>query len=188
MKKILACISIAFLLTACSSDESGDSVATENTKTYEGSNFTVKLPLDWEVIEPVDFTSAFPAQTQVAFLNNVQHEVYTANANVTVRAVEEGTVTADFAKNMLGNAKSSLLEFVEIGNSEKIVMQGENEISGIIYEFQGKKSASNSIVTFRELYLVIGDQGIIFTASHLPDESENVVNQLNEMLDSFALK
>lgn len=188
MKKILSIAIIPFLFTGCFSSTDEESATTVNKKTYEGTNFTIQIPLDWEIIEPGDFTSEFPPQTQVAFLNNIQHEIYTANANVTIREVGETLTVADFAKNMTTSARNSLLGFEEIGNSEKTVMQGENEISAMLYEFQGKKSASDSIVRFKELYLVTNNQGIVFTVSHLPDESENVVNQLNEMLDSLALK
>lgn len=189
MKKILSLIAVPFILTGCFSSGSDDTnIPTVDKKAYEGTNFTVQIPLDWEVIEPGNFTSGFPTQTQVAFLNNIRHEIFTANANVTIREIAENTSATDFAKNMANSAKNSLLGYEELSNAEKVVMQGENEVSAMVYEFQGKKSASDSIIRFKELYIVANNQGIVLTVSHLPEEDETVVNLLNEMLDSFALK
>lgn len=152
---------------------------------YENEEFSIQLPKDWEVIEKNSYPSNVPAEIIVAFRSNIKNEIFTANLNIAKKELQEKEMTVrDFAKGSLAVTKNSLMNF-------NLIAEDEGEIGDIktyILEFEGKKTSSEAIIHFKQLY--IANNGLIYTltTSYLPTEDESVVNALQEMLDSFSLK
>lgn len=194
MKKILSLIFVAsFVLTSCGGS---DSDTTEDKKVadeadqviYETANFSIQIPKDWETIEKNNFTSNVPDQTMVGFRNNIKSDIFTANLNIAQKSVEETLVVKDLAKSTLAIIKTSLIGFEQINEAEDKMDFGEDGLATYRLEFEGKKSASEPMIHFKQLYVVNGGVGYTVTAAYQQGEDESVVNALDEMLNSFALK
>ena len=199
MKKILLPIILltSFLLTGClgfGGDEEStpaDSVNLENQPSkvaYETDAFLIIIDKDWESIEPDSFTSNIPQETIVGFRNNLKNQIFTANLNIGRFVVEEGTSSLDVAKRTISKAKQRLNNFKQTQSENYTLENGENDIETVIYDFEGKKTASEEIVHFRQLYVVNNTDAFTITAAYLPSEEESVVNLLDEMLKSFRLR
>lgn len=194
MKKILSLIlGASFLLTSCGggdSDTTADKkVADEANETvYETAGFSIQIPKDWETIEKNNFTSNVPEQTVVGFRNNIKSDIFTANLNIAQKSVEETLAVKDLAKSSLAIIKTSLIGFEQINENEDKMDYGEDGLVTYSLEFEGKKSASEPIIHFKQLYVVNGGVGYTITAARQQNEDEPVVNALDEMLNSFLLK
>ena len=111
-------ISTTLLFTACGDDEAvapEEDIQIAGLVTYEGSDFSLKIDQDWEIIEKNSFTSNVPVETVVDFRNNLKSEIFTANVNVSMVAVPETQSSEDFAKSSLAQARNSLVGFSEVG-------------------------------------------------------------------------
>lgn len=182
---------VSFLLTGCfggNSTPAPTDQSTGTTTTYQTTDFSINVPTDWDTIESKDFTSNIPKGTIVAFRNNIKSEVFTANLNISVTDLQEVITSQDFETSSKANIKSSLLGYTETSTAPQDVKSGTATLQGVMFEFQGKKSASDPILTFKQLYVVRDKTGYTLTAAYLPDEDASVVNSLTEMLNSFMLK
>lgn len=177
-KILVLFLTIPLTLTGCfgGEEDAGNIEVGAGKKLYEDPNFSIVIPDDWETITRADFTSNVPGSTVVAFRNNIRHEDFTANLSVSHNILEKEISLADFANSVMSRQKNSLLSFNQVSNEEDI------------YTFEGKQNASDPIVRFRQRFAVSGKSGFIVTAAYISDEDENVVNELQEMLDSFSLK
>ncbi len=155
---------------------------------YEGSDFSIIVNNNWEIIEPDSFTSNVPAETMVGFRNNVKSEVFTANLNIARFEVKEDINSQDLGKSTLAKAKQSLLSFQEISSENYSLEFGDETLDCIISDYQGKKAASEPIIHFRQLYVVNNSTAYIVTSAYLPSEQESTLTLLDEMLKSFRLK
>lgn len=191
-KLFFGAIITALLLTACGSDESDNSVAENPSQAsksnYETSEFKISYPADWEVIDSINYTSNVPPEIIVAFRSNIKSEVFTANLNISKNELNEEVSSLDFAKSSMAKAKSTLVSFEEINTENYSVEFNGEPIETLITEFQGKKIASDPAVRFKRLYLVKGNRAFTVSGAYLPTEDEGVINAIDEMLRSFALK
>lgn len=189
MKKLLILLSVPLLLTGCLGlgEDTSTSVPTAGEIEYSHTNFSIMIPQDWEIIEESDFTSSVPAETVVVFRNNIKSEIFTANVNVSVVDAEEMS-SQDLAVSSRTRAENSLVSFEEKSLTDVEVPFGEILIPGSRLIFTGKKSSSDPIIYFDQIYVINGGLGFIVTSSSLMEEDETVVNYLDRMLNSFALK
>jgi hypothetical protein len=179
-------ISSALLFTACSDDEAAnpeEDIQIAGLVTYEGNDFSLKMPQDWEIIEKNSFTSNVPVETVVDFRNNLKSEIFTANINLSMVAVPETQNSEDFAKSSLAQARNSLVAFTEIAQREESV----GILVGFVTEFSGKKTALEEKIQFKQLSVVQNGVGYSLTASFLPKEDIGVVELMDAMISSFAL-
>lgn len=177
------------LFTACGSDDADTDVeSTQGKNVYSAPEFQLLVPESWEIIEKGDFTSSVPSGTVVAFRNNVKNEIFTANISITQNDLEKGMSSVDLATSSLSKAKVSLVDYVKGEMKEFEVNKGEEKINGELVHFQGRKSASEPVVQFDQLYVVDGNTAFVLTAAYLATEDESVVKTAGEMLNSFALK
>lgn len=188
--KIAILLTTSILLTGCFGSSDGpEATSIEAGKMlYEGSGYQLIAPEEWEIIEKSDFTTSVPQETQVAFRNNIKSEIFTANVNVLVVDIDDSLSAEDFAISSKTKAKSSLISFTDLGSSNSEIPLGEITIPITKLAFSGKKTASETIIKFEQLYAVKDGLGYILTAAYLPEEDESVVKYMNEMLDSFSLK
>lgn len=193
-RKNLLVIGLATILglTGCfgGGDEEGSNQEIAGSKRiYETDNFALAVPLEWEVVEPEQFTSNVPSGTAVVFVNDVKSDRFTANLNVLrTNFTEENINRGDFAISSVEQARSTLTSFSE-GNIEEIEISfGEESIPGYISTFSGKRNATDPVIQWRQMTTIANGTGYTVSAAYISDENENVVKQLNEMLNSFALK
>lgn len=192
-KIFLGAIITALTLAACGSDESDESATVENPSqasksNYETNEFKISYPTQWEVIDSTSYTSNVPPEILVAFRNNIKNEVFTANLNISKNELNENINSLDFAKSSMAKAKSTLVSFEEINTENYSIEYGGEAIETLITEFQGKKTASEPVVRFKRLSLVWGNQAFTVSGAYLPGEDEAVIQAIDDMLRSFALK
>jgi hypothetical protein len=193
MKKLLLITFATMIgLTGCfGGGEEEEGIVTEATNQYsqyERSDFSLLYPSDWEILESEDFTSNVPSSTAVVFRNNLKNDIFTASLNISQSEITTGTTSKDFSLQTLNIQKYNLVGFNESIREEYIL---GDEITGektFISTFQGRKTATESLVEFKQLCIARNGFGIIVTAAYLPNEEQSVVMMLDEMLRSFALK
>lgn len=163
--------------------------------TYEKNDFTIQAPKDWEVLTSKDFPSNVPAGTLAVFRNNIKNEVFTANLSISQSDIETGSTSRDFSLKSLNAAKNSLVTFSEISQEElsinKVVQpDSTDEIADttMLATFQGRKTITEPLITFKQFCIAKSGYGIIVTASYLPTDDQSVVIALDTMLKSFRLK
>lgn len=187
----VAIISI-FGLTGCFGGDEEDGGSNQEIagtkKIYETNDFSIALPLDWEVVEESQFTSNVPSEAKVVFVNNLKSDRFTANVNIHVTQFTEEVSISDFATSSLEQARNTLTSFSEGQSSEISVSFGEESIPGIFLNFSGKRNSVDPLVQWQQLTVISDELGYTISGSYLSDENENVVKQVSEMLNSFALK
>lgn len=186
--KLLIAIACLSLLNGCLGIGEGSSSTTNLTVNtgeilYKGSNLSVIIPNTWEVLEKDSFTTTIPAGTIVVFRNNTKDDIFTANVNISSRALKTDINSTDYAKETLINAKKNLIEFKELGKETLTVGEEETYIT----KFEGRKSVQDPKLTFQQLFLVKNKVAYIVTAAYKQDEDENIVKSIEKMLHSFSL-
>ncbi|OGJ41801.1 hypothetical protein A3B60_00720 [Candidatus Peregrinibacteria bacterium RIFCSPLOWO2_01_FULL_39_12] len=181
------------LFSGCSSEEDKENPTNEATEnpnkiSYEETDFSLSIPSSWEVINKDSFTSNVPANTIVGFRNNIKNEGFTANLNITQTNLTEEISSEDFAKSSMAKTKNSLVNFAEINKDTTSVNSPDGEIEAYLAEMEGKKSANEPVVHFKQLHVVNKDKAYTITAAYLKEEDESVINMLDEMIGSFTLK
>ncbi|MFC1616312.1 hypothetical protein ACFL21_04165 [Patescibacteria group bacterium] len=170
----------------------GDSTPIEDLDNsyYQTDEFSIKIPMDWEIIESNKFPSNVPSELIVAFQSNIRNAKFTSTVSINkIFFGEEKTVNSDdFYKNSLRKIKNTLVNYEEISIDDIEIIRGEEFIPGVIVIYQGKQRAYDNIVRFRELYLGYGNFGYIVTAAYLTDEDESIVKNIEEMINSFQLQ
>ena len=200
MKKILTMISVALMLsifTGClgigEDDATTDGTQTEGKtqqsyKDFENKDFSIIYPENWEVLNEDSFTSNVPATTVVVFRNNIKSDIFTANLNVSQATIAEDTTSEDFALQTLNTEKYNLIGFTELKRENYTLGEGENTIKTFLITFQGRKTVTETLVEFKQICIARNGFGIIVTAAYLPNEDQNVVYQLDQMVKAFTLK
>jgi hypothetical protein len=187
MKRILLTASIAasLLLSACGASTTGATVDSNPPfYTYETAEFTMEVPLTWEVITA--FPSEYPQEIRVAFRNNVKDRDFVANLSV-IR--EDGTRTnMDHAQKKLSDHESTLLNFALLTQEELTLGFAGGESATILNSFEGKNGASAPLTRFMQTYLSKGNKLWTVTASYDPSEDDFTVERMDTMLRTFTLK
>lgn len=184
MKIKLNKISVIFItlitLASCGGGEIPTEEATSDMFTTE--NFSIRAPQDWEVLKNTDFPASVPKETIAVFKNKIKSHTFTANVNISQQEVNEGVTATDISKATKAKVKTSLLNYKELSEST------DKESTKITTVFEGKKSASDPMLRFKQVYAVKNTTAITITAAYLTNEDESVVKMIDEMLDSFTLK
>ncbi|MBT3864794.1 hypothetical protein HOF67_02065 [Candidatus Peregrinibacteria bacterium] len=192
--KLLAIILISIVsLTGCFGGD--DETPTEDPtagnsdySTYETTDFTLLAAKDWEVLTKDNFTSNVPPSTAVVIRNNIKSSIFTANLNVSQAQLTKDTTSKDFALQTLNTEKYNLVGFQELVREELNMPIGETSLSTFLTTFRGRKTVTEPILEFKQLYIAQNGYGIIVTAAYLTNEDESVVNKLDPMIRSFQLK
>lgn len=173
----------SLLLTACGNSDSTTTTSTtplkEGNKIYENDNFSLQIPMQWEAIDKSSFTSNVPAETIIGFRNHIKSDIFTANINIAQKEVDSTMPVKDFAKSSLEITRNNLIGYQLVNEKE-----GKNTYST---EFEGKKSASEQIIHFKQLHVINNSTAYTITGAYLPNEDESVVNAIGEMMESFML-
>lgn len=190
-------ITSLFSFTGCFGSDDVDTAATTDTGyvTYEKSDFTVTAPKDWEVLTDKNFPTNVPASTLAIFRNNIKSDVFTASFSVSQADIEKEITSKDFSIKSLNTIKNSLVGFQELSREDfgvkKVVAAGsEDEIldTTLLVTFQGRKTVTEPLLTFKQFCIAKNGYGLVVTASYLPNDDQSVVIKLDDMLKSFRLK
>ncbi|MFA5947623.1 MAG: hypothetical protein WC806_01450 [Candidatus Gracilibacteria bacterium] len=188
--KLLIAIACLSLLNGCLGIGEGTPTSSSTSLTagageilYKGSNLSIIIPDTWEILEKDSFTTTIPTGTIVVFRNNIKDDIFTANVNISSRALKTDINSTDYAKETLINAKKNLIEFKELGKETLIIGEEETYIT----KFEGRKSVQDPKLTFQQLFLVKNKVAYIVTAAYKQDEDENIVKSIDKMLHSFSL-
>ncbi len=178
-------------MTGCGgSDEETGTSETGGTgqAQYKATDFAIIIPSEWETLEAADFTSQVPGEARVAFRSNFKNESFTANLNIGQKKIEDTVSSSDFAKSNLATVKKNLLAFRLIATQKVTIPVGEDEeVEGILNQFEGKRVATDPIVEFKQISVVYNGIAYTVTGAFLANEDESIVKQLDQMLDSFSL-
>ena len=191
--KKLATIGIisSFLFAGCSGGGSTTSTTTtvkEGNVLYDNTAFSLQIPKQWEVIDKTSFTSNVPAETVVGFRNNIKSDIFTANVNIAQKTLTTPTLAKDFAKSSLEILRNNLIGYTLLNEKDGKMTYGKDGLATYSTEFEGKKSASEQIIHFKQLYVINNNIAYTVSAAYLPNEDKSVVTTIGEMLDSFSLK
>lgn len=177
------------ILSGCASSNQNQRVTTdERTRIVENSEFGVRIPREWDVIEPKDFTSEVPRETQLVFLNNIKNEDYTATVNITKNVLLEPKVTLDYAKEKINQAKQSLYNFKEIKRDVVKIPVGGQEIDTYIITYEGKQAPDQILGRFNQTFAVKDKSAYIITGTYSTVENANTIAAVEDMIKSFSLK
>lgn len=193
MRKLLTYLVIlsSLLLSACGSDENQQDQNQDQpgNTTFQGDNFTITYPTEWEVITPEDLPAETPTNVLVGIRNNIRSEIFTANVNVLRSpALTEGQTLEDLAKDTEQKAKNNLLEYQKLGNEDKEITMGDQTIDAKMLEYEGKISASSPLVHFTQVLVFTDSNGFVITGAYLPNEAENVRESISQIINSFQIK
>ena len=152
----------------------------EGNVVYDGGTFSLQVPKSWETIDKTSFNSNVPEETIIGFRNNIKSDLFTANINIAQKELASADTTVkDFAKSSLEVLKNNLIGY-------QLLNEKDNKTS-YFTEFEGKKSASEQIIHFRQLYMIQNSTAYTITGSYLTNEDGSVVTAIGDMLDSFIL-
>ncbi len=192
MKQILATLLLASLsLTACGgSDESTEGETTESEQNfyfkYETADFSMEVPDQWEIID--SFTSEYPDELRVAFKNNVQSSIFTANVTVIRTENAHSETSYDFGQRLLADHKATLINY-ELISQEVISLEvGGAASKTSLSKFEGKNESSGPLLNFMQVSLTSGSEALVATATYRSGEDEFTVEELETMLKSFSVK
>jgi len=187
---ILFLLSSSLFLTACFGSDTNDT-GTNSTivgREYSGQNYSILVPMDWEIIEQNKFTSSIPADIDVGFRSNIKNETFTANTSIAINSFEEDIQIKDFALATLSKARKNLYAFKEISFNEDTVDSTIGPLSSYVMEFEGRKTSKDSLVKFIQVFVEKNKIIYTITGAYAENEDESIVKTLIEMINSFTLK
>ncbi len=160
----------------------------ERSRIIEHSEFTLKIPREWDSIEPKDFTNEVPQNTLMVLRNNVKNENFTANVNILKNNLQIPKETLEYAKEVINRQKNGLYNYKETKRDLVKTQIGEKKFDTYMVYFEGKKSPESEMVKFIQTFGVKANFAYIVTGAVSPNENSNTVNVVEEIVKTFALK
>ncbi len=175
--------------TSGSSSSSGTEQAgpSAELKSYDNGEIFITFPSNWEIIQPKDFTSEVPEETQVVIRNNVKNETYTANTNVVKNIIRQGTSTIDYAKDVLSRQKNGLIGYRELSRDLVNIQIGGQNVETYRVVFEAKLNPEDPTLRFEQTYGVKGTSGYIILGATSLQETTTVVNSVSDTVKSFRI-
>lgn len=185
MKKLLCFIFASILFASCSSVSTG----TDDNPlfyTYETSDYQMDIPDTWEIIN--NFDSSYPSGIEIAFRNNIKDQKFIANVNIIHEKSQKSLSNADISQEKLKDNSGTLINYSLDSQSEIDLKIGSSDTATFLNKFSGKNKSDGYTFNFMQTYLTKGEDVWIVTATNLTDEDEFVVERMEAMLKTFALK
>lgn len=185
-------ISTSILLSGCfGTDDAGSIPAPDDTsnetKTYTSSEFSIKFPASWDVIDPKDFTSEIPPETVVALRNNIKNDTYTANINIVKNSLQTSKSSLDYAKEILNRQKTGLLDYKETKREiVKIIVSGQPQET-YYTEFEARLNQTDPIIKFVQTYAVKDRAGYIAMGAYSMQENSVVSEQVKTSVKTLNI-
>ncbi len=183
-------ILMTFFFSGCMNLQGNTTTKTDDPrlKTYDSSDFSLKTPKDWEIIEKKDFTADVPDVTVVVFRNNIKNETFTANVNIVKNYLQETMPTLEYAKNVLNRQKGGLFNFKENKREELKLKVGGQDTSTIFIQFEAKKGTDQPTVRYIQTYAVKEKWAFIITGALSTKENDVVLQSIENIIKSFQVK
>lgn len=194
MKKLtltIAAIVATLTLTGCSLLGGGSDTSSgtgDTTQTYTTGDYEITVPKAWQRTTKAEFTSDIPKNTDVTFSANRKNEAFLTNVAVTKNILSEPINTLDYAKIVLENQKNLLLNYVEKSRDEIDVNVGGKPVKTWLVSFEGKRTATDPVIGFTQLYLVKDKTAYIATGAYITSEDSEVKKEADTIVRSLTVK
>lgn len=194
-KKLIISLALASLaFTGCLSFDGGGTdtnnnqgLPTDSSKNYDNGQVSLQYPSNWELIEPKDFTSEIPKETQVVIRNNIKNENFTANINVVKNDLQVEKSALDYAKEVLNRQKTGLLDYKETKREIITAVMGGSSQETYYVEFEARLNPSDPITKHFQTYGVKGQFGYIILGSASTAENSAVLDVLQTVVKGFKV-
>lgn len=193
-KKVIITLALASLtFTGCLSFDGGGTSNTDqglpadSSKNYDNGQVSFQYPSNWELIEPKDFTSEIPKETQVVVRNNIKNENFTANINVVKNDLQVEKSALDYAKEVLNRQRTGLLDYKETKREIITAVMGGSSQETYYVEFEARLNPSDPITKHFQTYGVKGRFGYIILASSSSAENSAVIDVLQKIVKAFKV-
>ncbi|MCD6109228.1 hypothetical protein J7J83_00480 [bacterium] len=187
----LIILTSVFTFTGCfdSNDNADTTNRLKNFIVYKAPTFSISIPNQWQTIEPKDFTSNIPKETQIIFRDNIQNSTFTTNANVTKRILSRATNSLNYGKEIMAENKQTLLNFREISRDEdfNIAIGGQMQKSLFVL-FEGKENEVEPTIRIAQTYAVNSSDAYTVTVAYLPDTSDLQAETSKNIVKSFKVE
>lgn len=181
-------------LTACanpfaSGGNTGKTATVDDLhKLFDTAEFSVVIPKDWEIIQEPDFTNEVPVETHVVFRNNVKNETFTANVVIVKNFLQTSVPSLEYAKMVINRQKLGLFGYKENSKDSYKIKIGGKEEETYFTRFEAKKSSDEKLIKYSQTYAVKGNNAYIVLGSVSPQENQNTVKTIEDIVKSFAIK
>lgn len=157
------------------------------TRVYNNNEFSISFPASWDIIQPKDFTSDIPSETQVVLRNNLKNEDFTANINVIKHSFQTAKNSLDYGQEILNRQKNGLLNYRE--TKKEIVKRsiGGQSVDTYVVEFEAKLNQTDPILKFVQTFATKDNNGYTALGSYSQLENTIVINQVNQTIQSFQV-
>lgn len=194
-KKILSILllSTAFTLSGCFSADNQTGTSTDanadntETRTYQNSQFSLSFPGTWDVIEPKDFTSEIPRETQLVIRNNIKNDTFTANINIVRNDLQLALSSLDYAKEIINRQRTGLLDYKETKREIINIQVGGQSQETYYTEFEARLNQTDPVTKFVQTYAVKDKAGYIMMGAYSTQENTPVIDQINNTVKSFKV-
>ena len=157
-------------------------------RVVDNTEFTLRIPREWDVIEAKDFTSDVPKETMLVVRNNVKNDDFTTNVNIVRKNLQTTQATLEYAKEVINRQKSGLLNYVEDKRDVSKMHIGNTQVDSYITTFEAKKDPESILVRFVQTYAVKDKLAYIITGSYSTKESSDNIKSTEDIVKSFSLK
>jgi hypothetical protein len=158
-----------------------------NSKTFSNNQVSFTFPSGWDVIEPKDFTSEIPPETQVVIRNNIKNDTFTANINIVRNDLQVSKSSLDYAKEIINRQRTGLLDYKETKREIIKIQIGSSEQETYYTEFEARLNQTEPVTKFIQTYGVKDKAGYIIMAAYSQQENTAVVDQLANTVRSFRV-
>lgn len=181
---------VTLLFSACGGTETTELGETDESEevfyfTYKTAEFEMEVPDDWEIVDA--FTSEYPQDLRVAFKNNIQDSVFTANVTVLREENTQDDTSYDYAQRKVADHEETLLNYSLLSQEVVNLEVDGAESKTILSTFEGKNSSSGPSLIFMQVCLTKAEDAWTVTASYRDGEEPFTVEELDTMLRSFTL-
>lgn len=189
---LIIIVSIPLFGGCFSIDDNGSNGSTQSqnndlAKTYSTNQFSFVYPQDWDLIEPKDFTSEIPAETQVVVRNNIKNDTFTANINVVKNDLQANKSTLDYAKEVLNRQKTGLLDYKETKRELIKIQVGGQEQETYYTEFEARLNSTEPVTRFFQTYAVKDKSGYVIMGASSLQENTATINKLQKAVLSLKV-
>lgn len=157
-------------------------------QTFQADDYQITVPKVWEITRKNEFTSDIPTNVSVVLQANRKNELFITNVNVTKNILGDTLSSLDYGKVVLENQKTALQNFTEKSREESDTTIGGNKEKILIAKFDGKRTATDPLLTFIQSYYVKDRTGYIITAAFVYNEDPSVQKEAEQIVRSLSIK
>ncbi len=152
---------------------------------YEGENFSLEIPQNWEIYEQQsegdiqEFIFLVPEEVEEVEL---EKPGFAANVNVAVEELTEGFTLEEYVDIVLLQLESSLSEFEKISRRE-VLLAGE---PGISIKYSGITAADEELI-WQEWITIKNDFAYVIAYTARQEDFSDHQSEIDHILTTFSL-